>query len=292
MKKIFFIILTFISILSYSNSMFPKIDRLSTQDIFFKQLEQDLKLYYFATKNRTKYPKLQIYRYTPKKDSTIYQVSSSFSLPYEAIATLNRINYIKTFDGKTTILIPNQPGVFIYDKANSELEYIIKAKNDKSKTEIIYINGKKIFFSRDRKFSDIERSYFLGLLNIFPVPGGRISSGYGLRNDPFTGDKRYHKGIDIAAPLNSNVIAPKYGKVVSTGRSKTYGNYIMIKHQANFTTFYAHLNKILVKKGDKIKVGEIIGKVGQTGRATGPHLHFEVRKDGQTLNPEKFIKIE
>ena len=121
---------------------------------------------------------------------------------------------------------------------------------------------------------------------------GRISSKFGSRVDPVTKKlNAFHSGLDIAAPEGTPVYAAESGKVASAdGKSAGYGNLIIVQHAADLVTYYAHLSQIGVSKGKDVKKGDLIGKVGKTGKVTGPHLHFEVRKGGQALNPEAYIK--
>ena len=126
---------------------------------------------------------------------------------------------------------------------------------------------------------------------IIPTSGW-ISSKFGSRVDPLTKKvNAFHSGLDIAAPEGTSVYAAESGKVASAdGQSANYGNIIILQHTPDLVTYYAHLSKINVSKGKEVKKGDYIGKVGKTGRVTEPHLHFEVRKGGQALNPEGYIK--
>jgi len=114
---------------------------------------------------------------------------------------------------------------------------------------------------------------------------GRVSSNYGWRRDPFTGRRAWHTGVDIAAPLGRSVVAAAEGRVVFTGWNGNYGKCIIIRHDFGFETVYGHLSKILVNVGDRVKKAQKIGEVGNTGRSTGPHLHYEVRRYGKVVNP-------
>jgi len=118
---------------------------------------------------------------------------------------------------------------------------------------------------------------------------GRISSPFGYRTHPVTGRYTLHAGIDIATSSGTTVVASRNGKVVSAGYSGSYGNLIVISHGNGFETAYAHLSSINVRVGDTVSQGQMIGKVGTTGRSTGPHLHFEVRINGTPVNPSKYI---
>ena len=113
----------------------------------------------------------------------------------------------------------------------------------------------------------------------------RFTSGFGLRNDPFTGQIAMHEGIDFAAETGTPVVAPAKGQVVRSEWDPTYGNVIEIKHAENFLTRYAHLSKRLVTENSTVQNGTHIGNVGSTGRSTGPHLHYEIFQNGKVLNP-------
>lgn len=114
---------------------------------------------------------------------------------------------------------------------------------------------------------------------------GRVSSNYGWRRDPFTGRRAWHTGVDIAAPVGRSVVAAAEGRVVFTGWNGNYGKCIIVRHDFGFETIYGHLSRILVSVGDWVKKAQKIGEVGNTGRSTGPHLHYEVRRYGKVVNP-------
>jgi murein DD-endopeptidase MepM/ murein hydrolase activator NlpD len=124
-----------------------------------------------------------------------------------------------------------------------------------------------------------------------PVQGGWYSSNFGWRIDPFTGLRAFHEGMDFMAEIGEPVHAAAGGVVVYSDLHPQYGNMIEIDHGNGLSTRYAHMSKRLVKVGDVVLSGEEIGKVGATGRATGPHLHFEVRQNGAPLNPAHFLKL-
>ena len=125
---------------------------------------------------------------------------------------------------------------------------------------------------------------------VMPV-AGRASSGYGERFDPIQHKEIKHPGFDLAAPTGTTVDAAAAGTVTHAGPAGTYGNLITIKHANGVETRYAHLSATSVKEGDHVEAGQPIGAVGTTGYSTGPHLHFEVRKDGQTVDPEPLLPI-
>ncbi len=123
-----------------------------------------------------------------------------------------------------------------------------------------------------------------------PVSKGWISSGYGYRRDPSSGKRTFHDGIDFAGVRQSDVIAVAAGVVVFSGRNAGYGKLVAIKHRQGYVTRYAHNAENLVEVGDKVAKGQAIALMGSTGRATGPHVHFEVLRKDRTINPIKFVR--
>ncbi len=124
-----------------------------------------------------------------------------------------------------------------------------------------------------------------------PVEGGWYSSNYGWRIDPFTGQRAFHTGIDVMAEKGTPIYAAAGGVVIFSARHRQYGNMIEIDHGNGLITRYAHASKRLVNIGDLVVRGVQIGKVGKTGRATGSHLHFEVRRHGRSVNPKRFLRL-
>lgn len=120
--------------------------------------------------------------------------------------------------------------------------------------------------------------------------GVYISSKYGYRVHPITKKWSMHRGVDIAAPVGTRVYAIADGQVIMARRNGSAGNEIRIKHANGIESRYLHMHNRTVKVGDKVRAGQLIGTVGNTGRSTGPHLHFELRIGGKSVNPTKLIK--
>jgi murein DD-endopeptidase MepM/ murein hydrolase activator NlpD len=118
---------------------------------------------------------------------------------------------------------------------------------------------------------------------------GYVSSNFGDRESPFSGKETMHWGMDIAAPVGTTVYVAAAGRVLSARHVDDYGKVIDVDHGNGIVTRYAHLNRMLVKPGDKVVKGDVIGEVGNTGRSTGPHLHYEVEVNGRRVNPRRFI---
>ena len=128
------------------------------------------------------------------------------------------------------------------------------------------------------------------LPSLKPVNIPCCSSRYGWRNDPILGIRKFHEGVDFSAAHGEQIIATASGIVIEARRGVHYGKYIKIKHGGGLETRYAHASKLLVKTGDIVSKGEVIALVGNTGRSTGPHLHYEIRFNGNSLDPRKYLK--
>ena len=124
---------------------------------------------------------------------------------------------------------------------------------------------------------------------IRPVNGGWITSRFEYRKSPFTGRREFHHGLDIAASIDTPVIASADGKIIYCGTKGGLGKAVIVDHGRGIMTRYGHLNKIVAKKGDTVNREDILGMVGNTGQSTGPHLHYEVRVNGVPVDPEKYI---
>ncbi|MFN3551326.1 MAG: M23 family metallopeptidase, partial [Endomicrobiia bacterium] len=124
---------------------------------------------------------------------------------------------------------------------------------------------------------------------MLPLFNTKVTSNFGLRHHPIFGILKYHEGIDLKQRYGAAVRAACDGRVIFAGWAEGYGNLIILKHNKGYTTYYGHLSKIRVKKGQWVYKGQVIGNVGTTGWTTGPHLHFEVRKNGVPINPKKVL---
>lgn len=127
------------------------------------------------------------------------------------------------------------------------------------------------------------------LINPVDHPDAWISSGYGYRSDPFSEKRRFHEGLDVVAPRGATILAPADGKVTYAGWKAGLGKLVVIQHGFGFETEYAHCDRLAVRKGDDVVRGQTIAYLGSTGRSTGPHLHYEVRRGGKLVNPYRYI---
>jgi len=140
-----------------------------------------------------------------------------------------------------------------------------------------------------RSYLDDRTSLLRASPSVWPVRGW-VTSHYGWRHQPTAGATRLHTGLDIAAPIGTPIIAPADGHVIFAGYHTAYGNLIVVDHGYGLTSKYAHTSRMLVAVGERVQRGDLIARVGNTGRSTGPHLHFEVIKDGVPMNPMRYLR--
>ncbi len=139
------------------------------------------------------------------------------------------------------------------------------------------------------KLLETKRNLLASTPSVRPIGGGWITSKFGYRTSPFTGRKEFHAGLDISNKSGTEIIATANGKISYAARKMYIGNLVTIDHGYGRVTKYGHLQKILVKQGQKVKRGDVIALLGNTGRSTGPHIHYEVRINGTPVNPLKYI---
>ncbi|MDE6368816.1 MAG: M23 family metallopeptidase [Muribaculaceae bacterium] len=155
--------------------------------------------------------------------------------------------------------------------------------------QMLYTQSKSYDFIANEVMSMTDRTAHIPAIQPISEKYLRaMASGYGYRRDPIYGTTKFHEGMDFSSPIGTPVYATGDGTVTHGSWKSQYGNMIEIDHGYNYTTRYAHLSQILVKPGQKVKRGDLIGKVGNTGKSTGPHLHYEVRFRGQPQNPVNY----
>ncbi|NLY76242.1 MAG: peptidoglycan DD-metalloendopeptidase family protein [Firmicutes bacterium] len=176
-------------------------------------------------------------------------------------------------------------------KIQSAQQELIKIQNDRLLLEKALDELEELSRSMESQIRGIQDKSKKGLGSgkyIWPVSGD-ITSYFGYRMHPILKKRKYHSGIDIAAGMGTPIKASDYGVVIFSGRNGGYGLMIVLDHGAGISTVYAHCSRLLVSKGETVSQGQVIAHVGSTGLSTGPHLHFEVRKDGVPVDPLKYI---
>ena len=158
----------------------------------------------------------------------------------------------------------------------------------------MFVNNKEISlynfkYGNETGFYDVDGKSVIKTLMKTPINGARLSSSFGMRKHPILGFNKLHQGTDFAAPRGTPIMASGNGVVAMAQKYKGYGNYILLKHNSTFKTAYAHLSKYGrgIRKGARVMQGQIIGYVGSTGMSTGPHLHYEVIKNGKKINSQR-----
>lgn len=218
-------------------------------------------------------PSKQGVYYTIKKGDTLTSISRKYRSEISEIATINNIDGSDIKAGKKIFL----PGAVEYK------ETVVKKR---VKPEI---DDTRLADSRERKNNKKTANRSSGIVLTWPLRGP-VTSGFGYRKDPFSGSKRFHCGMDIGAEIGTPVKAAGNGKVIFSGWKGSYGYLVVIAHEKNYITVYAHNSKNLVKTGEIIKKGEVVALSGNTGAVTGAHLHFEIRKGTVPLNPRRLLK--
>ena len=238
--------------------------------------------------------------YTPRTyivepGDTVSAIAQKYNLNMSTIISLNGITDVRRLWAGVELKIPPVDGVLHIVKGNESLSSI--AGNYGVDLEpLLDINNinSDVIHEGDRLFvPDGEMSYVayhtaLGDLFVWPVRGP-LSSGFEWRDDPFTGVRSMHRGYDIVARGGTAVKASNQGRIIYTGENNLYGKYILIQHVDRYQTLYAHLSRITVSENQRVALRQKIGEVGNTGRSTGPHLHFSIYYNGDALDPGRFL---
>jgi murein DD-endopeptidase MepM/ murein hydrolase activator NlpD len=285
----------------------PLISRLGYGDMVFRQYLEDMESARRRLFNRQRSGEnagtlagaLTIYRYALQEGDDIFSIAARCNVPYAALATLNRLSHPSGLESLEYILIPSSPGIFIPREPVSDIELLLlSARSGRpgdqqaaiSVREAVPDNtaGAFLFFPGD-DFSSTERIFFLNSGFRFPLRTYRLTSSFGMRQNPVTGRYRLHEGLDLAAPEGTEVFAVREGVVSESGYNPVYGNYVIVRHGNDWTSLYGHLSKIEITLRQELRSGSLIGRVGSTGQSTGPHLHFELRRDGRAQDPGKYL---
>jgi murein DD-endopeptidase MepM/ murein hydrolase activator NlpD len=285
---------------------YPEIKRLGAGDDVFKQYEEDVRegRRVFSQKAGSGPGKrlspaewaelLSLYVYTTRADDTsddsVLTLASRCNVPQESIATLNRISHGGGI-GERTLFLPTVPGIFVPSDADSDMEQLLlSARNREEGVEITVAGAPYLFFPGD-EFTATERAFFLTSGRFrFPLDRYTVTSRYGSRVNPISGRVRLHGGLDLAAPMGTDVYASADGVVIECGENELYGKFVIIRHDDRWTSLYGHLSVITARQGGQIRASAVLGKVGSTGQSTGPHLHFELRQNGAPMNPESLLQ--
>lgn len=246
-------------------------------------------------------PEIMFFKYTNTERFTFQGLAARCCVTQETLATLNQIENAQDDIKGRTLILPVVSGIFIpVERGINSIEVLLQenyTSHPLTKTNIYYnINGRDYLFLRSKRFTPTERAYFLDSSLRLPLDNDSfwVSSEFGKRKNPFSGEMKNHNGIDLAAAEGTPVYAIKDGSVYAAiEKDPEFGNYIILSHDlGKMTSVYAHLSRITVDRYQYVKKGDVIGYVGQTGKATGPHLHFEIRTGGKAEDPRVKLNIE
>lgn len=219
--------------------------------------------------------------------TSLYGSAAKAGIPQEIVANAIRI-YSQNIDFQRDVHAGDSLEV-MYSSYATEDGYV--AKNGEIQYAKLTLAGRDIPLYRYESADGVVDYYgpdgqsTKKTLMKTPINGARISSGFGMRRHPVLGYSKMHKGADFAAPTGTPIYASGDGVITKAGRFGAYGNYVRIRHRSDLDTAYAHMSKIKVKNGQRVKQGDVIGYVGTTGRSTGPHLHYEVLVSNKQVNP-------
>lgn len=216
----------------------------------------------------------------------------------------NKMLKLRNFENRLRVMVNLEPnddntqflGIGGSDPALLNPEYVLKEGHRKL-VRVMHnsldnlddeVTGRTKDLGELCRFFENQKSLLACTPSVWPTKGW-VSSRFGYRISPFTNTKEFHHGLDICTRVGAPIVAPADGVVSNIGKDYGYGNVMTINHKYGIKTRYAHLKKVLVKKGQSVKRGEEIALVGTTGRTTGPHLHYEVKLNGVAVDPLRYI---
>jgi len=246
--------------------------------------------------NPDRFTRLQVQEYTLVAGDTLSEIANRFGLNMDTLVSFNQIEDVRRLQVGTSFRIPNRDGL-LYKVQRGDSLSSIAAEHNTSVNAILDANDMAsstiavgdVLFVPNARMNSTELKLILGELFVYPVRG-TFTSGFGMRNDPFTGRRRFHNGVDFAAAVGTPIGSAMPGSVVHTEtQSGNYGKFVIVRHDGGFQTLYAHLNDITVRKGQYVAQGQTVGTMGNTGRSTGPHLHFSIIRNGSFVDPLQFL---
>ena len=237
--------------------------------------------------------------YKVKAGDTISGIARKFGLTnISTLISVNDIGNVRQLAAGQKLRIPSIDGIIYTVKKGDSLNSIV-SKNKISLEQLLDVNeltsdtltaGQQLFLPGAAMDAASLRNAMGELFRLPIAAKFRWTSPYGYRIDPISGVRSFHTGTDIACPTGTPILAAMSGKVVTTGQTRVYGNYVILDHGNGYQTVYMHMSKIIATKGQWVSQGTRIGLVGSTGYSTGPHLHFTVYKNGKLVDPMTVLK--
>lgn len=210
------------------------------------------------------------FAYRVRRGDTVYAIGRRFDVPVDTLVRSNRIRNVRTLQVGQELWIPGQASTAAVSSAPRASRTPVRS--DRNPTAL----------AAARRTARAEAKQNAKLDFRWPVRG-RLSSAFGPRG------RRPHEGIDISAKRGTAIVAAESGKVIHAGRLGDYGKVVIVKHSGSYRSIYAHARKLYVRKGEFVERGEKVAEVGTTGNATGPHLHFEIRKRQRPVDPSLYL---
>jgi murein DD-endopeptidase MepM/ murein hydrolase activator NlpD len=239
---------------------------------------------------------LRVVSYHVKSGDTISEIAQNYGVSDETIISYNGVDDARLIQPGTELKIPTMNGILYRVRPGDTLAgiadaYKVKIQDIQSINDLtttLVLPNQELFLPGAHMNMYAYRKA-LGTLFIWPTQGV-ITSRFGMRRDPFTGTMEFHAGVDIANSIGTPIGAAMDGRVIAVGQDRGYGNYILIDNGGGYRTLYAHLSAWLVSRGQWVRSGQQIGKMGDTGYSTGPHLHFGIFKDYVPVNPLIYLR--
>ncbi|MBN1499266.1 MAG: peptidoglycan DD-metalloendopeptidase family protein [Spirochaetes bacterium] len=291
------ILFILIAAVKISAEEFRTLHSISYENSELKNYRDDVRKSIFVIKSRRdvkELPELKFYKYVVKKDDNFWKILSRTSLNMDTVISLNDFDNQSDICEGTEMYLSNMRGV-LYKVKKEDTLLSIAAKYEVPFNYILKVNkiiklDKDYIFIPCADIGKIARSEFIGGSYGRPLDVLTLTSAFGQRKDPFLNRIKFHAGADYRCSVGTKVLAVKSGKVIHSGYYGDYGILIIIDHGKGIKSYYGHLSRSLVKTGDTIERGQTIARSGNTGRSTGPHLHFEIRKDNKPVNPDYYVK--
>jgi murein DD-endopeptidase MepM/ murein hydrolase activator NlpD len=238
---------------------------------------------------------LQTRTYTVQAGDTLSGIAQHSGLAMDTLISFNGIQDARALRVSSKLILPNANGLKYRVRRGDSLEAVARRFGvdlnelldwNSLETSLI-VPGQELFVPGAR-LSEHDLDRVFGRLFILPTRG-RLSSRFGVRSDPFTGVSRFHNGIDLAGETGTPVVAAMSGRVSMLGFNPNYGRYLILSHAEGFQTLYGHLDGFRVGKGARVKQGELIGTMGNSGYSTGTHLHFSIFLRGEPVDPSRYL---
>ncbi|NCN04432.1 MAG: M23 family metallopeptidase [Spirochaetales bacterium] len=235
--------------------------------------------------------------YTVAPGDTLSDIADQFDLNMDTIISFNAIPDVRRMQIGQTLTIPSRDGLRYTVRSGDSLASIAAAKGTTVNalldangltTDVVAVGS--ALFIPEARMSSLDLAFAIGEVFAYPTVG-RFTSGFGFRSDPFTGQRRFHNGLDLANSIGTPIRASMAGRVVHIeSQVGNYGKFIIVQHARGYQTLYAHLDSFAVSIGQYVVQGQVIGRMGHTGRSTGPHLHFSIIENGNFVDPRRFLR--